>query len=44
MTKKVYYTEKQIDGMVQDIIRQMISDAQKPDYIVNGMRTCQVNV
>jgi xanthine phosphoribosyltransferase len=34
MTKKVYYTEKQIDGMVQDIIRQMISDDWKPDYIV----------
>jgi uncharacterized protein len=34
MTKKVYYTDKQIDGMVHDIVRQMINDNWKPDYIV----------
>jgi uncharacterized protein len=34
MTKKVYYTDKQIDGMIHDIVRQMINDNWKPDYIV----------
>lgn len=34
MTKKVYYTDKQIDGMVHDIIRQMNQDKWRPDYIV----------
>ena len=34
MTKKVYYTDKQIDGMIHDIIRQMNQDKWRPDYIV----------
>jgi len=34
MTKKVYYTDEQIDGMIHDIIRQMIQDKWRPDYIV----------
>ena len=32
MTKKVYYTDKQIDGMIHDIIRQMNQDKWRPDY------------
>jgi hypoxanthine phosphoribosyltransferase len=38
MTEKVYYTDKQIDGMLHDIIRQMINDKWKPDYIVGLTR------
>jgi xanthine phosphoribosyltransferase len=38
MTKKVHYTDKQIDGMIHDIIRQMNSDNWKPDYIVGLTR------
>jgi xanthine phosphoribosyltransferase len=38
MTKKVYYTDKQIDGMVHDIIRQMNNDNWMPDYIVGLTR------
>jgi hypoxanthine phosphoribosyltransferase len=38
MTKKVYYTDKQIDGMVHDIIRQMNNDNWMPDYVVGLTR------
>ena len=38
MTKKVYYTDKQIDGMIHDIIRQMNNDNWMPDYIVGITR------
>lgn len=38
MTKKVYYTDKQIDGMVHDIIRQMNNDNWVPDYVVGLTR------
>jgi xanthine phosphoribosyltransferase len=38
MTKKVYYTDKQIDGMVHDIIRQMNNDNWMPDYVVGITR------
>ncbi len=34
MTKKVYYTDKQVDGMVMELVRQMLASAWKPDYIV----------
>ncbi len=34
MTKKVHYTDKQIDGMVMELVRQMLASAWKPDYIV----------
>lgn len=32
--KKTYYTDRQIDGMIHDIIRQMNQDKWRPDYIV----------
>ncbi len=38
MTKKVYYTDKQIDGMVMELVRQIIASAWKPDYIVGLTR------
>ena len=38
MTKKVYYTDEQIDGMVHDIIRQMNNDTWMPDYVVGLTR------
>ena len=38
MTKKVYYTDKQIDGMIHDIIRQMNNDNWMPDYVVGLTR------
>ena len=38
MTKKVYYTDKQIDGFVMELVRQMLADAWKPDYIVGLTR------
>ena len=38
MTKKVYYTDAQIDNMIHDIIRQMNNDNWKPDYIVGLTR------
>jgi hypoxanthine phosphoribosyltransferase len=38
MTKKVYYTDKQIDGFVMELVRQMMADAWKPDYIVGLTR------
>lgn len=34
MTNKVYYTDKQIDGLIQNIIRQIVKDQWVPDYIV----------
>ena len=36
--KKIYYTDKQIDAMIHDIIRQMYNDNWKPDYIVGLTR------
>ncbi len=38
MTKKVHYTDKQIDGFVMELVRQMLADAWKPDYIVGLTR------
>lgn len=38
MTKKVYYTDKQVDGMVMELVRQIITSAWKPDYIVGLTR------
>lgn len=38
MTKKVHYTDKQIDGFVMELIRQMLASAWKPDYIVGLTR------
>lgn len=38
MTKKVYYTAKDVNGCVMEIVRQMIADAWKPDYIVGLTR------
>ena len=38
MTNKVYYTDKQIDGMIHDIIRQMNNDNWMPDYVVGLTR------
>ena len=38
MIKKVYYTDKQIDGMIHDIIRQMNNDNWMPDYVVGLTR------
>lgn len=34
MVKKVYYTDKQIDGLIHSIMRQMIEDKWVPDYII----------
>jgi xanthine phosphoribosyltransferase len=38
MTKKVYYTDKQIDSMIHTIIRQLIADDWKPDYVIGITR------
>jgi uncharacterized protein len=38
MTKKVYYTDKQVDGFVMELVRQIIADAWRPDYIVGLTR------
>ena len=38
MTKKVYYTDKQIEGMIHNIIRQMSKDRWIPDYVVGLTR------
>ena len=38
MVNKVYYTEKQIEGMIHDIIRQMNNDNWMPDYVVGLTR------
>ena len=38
MTKKVYYTAKDVNGCVMEIIRQMLASAWKPDYIVGLTR------
>ena len=38
MTKKVYYTDKQIDSMIHDIIRQMNNDNWMSDYVVGLTR------
>ena len=38
MTKKVYYTAKDVNSCVMEIMRQMIADAWKPDYIVGLTR------
>lgn len=32
--KKLYYTDTQINGFVMELVRQMLADAWKPDYIV----------
>lgn len=34
MDKKVYITDSEVDGIVMDLVRQMLADAWKPDYIV----------
>lgn len=34
MTKKVHYTDKQIDGLIHELVRQIIASNWKPDYIV----------
>jgi xanthine phosphoribosyltransferase len=34
MTKEVYYTDKQVEGMIHNIIRQMSKDQWIPDYVV----------
>ena len=36
--KKVYFTEKNIDGFVLEIVRQVINSAWKPDYILGLTR------
>lgn len=36
--KKVYFTDKDIDGFVLEIVRQVIGSAWKPDYIVGLTR------
>ena len=38
MTKKVYYTDKQIEGMIHNIIRQMSKDRWIPDYVIGLTR------
>ena len=38
MINKVHYTDKQIDGMIHDIIRQMNNDNWMPDYVVGLTR------
>ena len=38
MTKKVYYTDKEIDELVHNIMRQIINDHWVPDYIVGLSR------
>jgi xanthine phosphoribosyltransferase len=38
MVNNVYYTEKQIDISIHSIIRQIVSDDWKPDYIVGITR------
>lgn len=36
--KKVYYTDKQIDGMIHEIVRQLVKDRWVPDYVVGLTR------
>ena len=36
--KKVYFTDRDIDGFVLEIVRQVINSAWKPDYIVGLTR------
>ncbi len=36
--KKIHYTDKQIDGFVMELVRQMLADAWKPDYIIGLTR------
>lgn len=38
MSNKIYYTDAQIDGFVMELVRQMLADAWKPDYIVGLTR------
>jgi len=38
MLKQVFYTDKDIDGMVHDIIRSLAKENWKPDYIVGITR------
>lgn len=38
MTNKVYYTDAQIDALVHEIIRQLVRDNWRPDYIVGITR------
>ena len=36
--KKIYYTTKQVQGQILDIVRQMHQDKWQPDYIVGLTR------
>jgi hypoxanthine phosphoribosyltransferase len=38
LIKKVYYTDKQIDALIHNILRQIIKDQWVPDYIVGLTR------
>lgn len=38
MVNKVYYTEKQINNSIHTIIRQIVNDDWKPDYVVGITR------
>lgn len=38
MTKKVHYTDKQIDGLVHDILHQLVAERWIPDYVVGLTR------
>lgn len=38
MTKKIHYTDKQIDGFILELVRQMLADSWKPDYIIGLTR------
>jgi hypoxanthine phosphoribosyltransferase len=38
MITKVFYTDKDIDGMVHDIIRQTVNQNWRPDYIIGITR------
>lgn len=38
MTKKVYYTDTQIDAMIHKIIRQIVKDNWIPDYVIGITR------
>ena len=38
MTKKVYYTQQDIQGYLHNVIRSMVADNWRPDYIVGLTR------
>ena len=38
MSKKVYYTQNDIEGYLHNIIRGMVADNWRPDYIVGLTR------